>query len=80
MLKVASRVLFTGPPDLPSVVTIEVTSTSSVMVYFAESDNKDSSITTKFRGKSIFKFLNHIVSCWCTIHRGMKISCLDGKL
>ncbi|KAL6961659.1 Ankyrin-repeat and fibronectin type III domain-containing 1 [Sarracenia purpurea var. burkii] len=37
------------PPDPPVTVNVEVTSVSSLMVYFQESENKNSSITTKFR-------------------------------
>lgn len=42
--------MFAGPPDPPSVVSVEVTSTSSIMVYFTESNNENSSMTTKFKG------------------------------
>lgn len=37
------------PPDMPNFVNVEVTSATSIMVYFQESDNKDSSTSTKFR-------------------------------
>ncbi|XP_065220831.1 ankyrin repeat and fibronectin type-III domain-containing protein 1 isoform X3 [Planococcus citri] len=37
------------PPDPPATVNVEVTSVSSLMVYFQESESKNSSVTTKFR-------------------------------
>lgn len=41
--------VITGPPDMPFMVTVDVTGTTSVTVRFQEPDSHDSPICTKFK-------------------------------
>jgi len=43
-------VLFSGPPDMPFLVAVDVTGTSSVTVRFQEPEHQDAAICTKFKG------------------------------
>jgi hypothetical protein len=42
--------LFSGPPDVPFLVAVDVTGTNSVTVRFQEPEQQDSAICTKFKG------------------------------
>jgi len=41
---------FSGPPDVPFLVAVDVTGTNSVTVRFQEPEQQDSAICTKFKG------------------------------
>jgi hypothetical protein len=43
-------VLFSGPPDIPFLVAVDVTGTNSVTVRFQEPEHQDAAICTKFKG------------------------------
>lgn len=49
--------LFSGPPDVPFLVAVDVTGTNSVTVRFQEPEQQDSAICTKFKGDWLQGFL-----------------------
>ena len=44
------NILFSGPPDIPFLVAVDVTGTNSVTVRFQEPEHQDAAICTKFKG------------------------------